>query len=45
MEGAGEPTEQDLYDQSFIDVPAILDKHKAAADVCQGKYMLDFLLD
>ena len=38
MEGATPQEEQDLYDQSFIDVPAILDKHKAAADVCQGKY-------
>jgi len=39
MEG---PTadEQDLYDQSFIEVPAILDKHKAAAEVCQGKYSI-----
>ena len=36
MEGNTE--EQDLYNQSFIDVPAILDKHKAAAEVCQGKY-------
>ena len=35
MEGPAD--EQDLYDQSFIDVPAILDKHKAAAEVCQGK--------
>ena len=43
MEGATE--EQDLYDQSFIDVPAILDKHKAAAEVCQGKYLISTLLE
>jgi len=34
MEGDGE---QDVYDQSFIDQPAILDKHKAAAVVAEGK--------
>jgi hypothetical protein len=28
---------EDLYNQSFIDVPAILDKHKAAAAICDGK--------
>ena len=40
MEGANtQEEEKELYDQSFIDVPAILDKHKAAADVCQGKYL------
>lgn len=33
--------EQDLYEQSFIDVPAILDKHKAAAEVTQGKSSID----
>jgi len=32
----GPETGEDLYDQSFIDVPAILDKHKAAAEVCQA---------
>lgn len=36
MEKAGED-EQDLYEQSFIEVPAILDKHKAAAAICEGK--------
>ena len=35
-----EPTAEELYDQSFIDVPAILDKHKAAAVVCDGKYYI-----
>ena len=39
MEGATQE-EQDLYDQSFIDVSDILDKHKAAADVCQGKCLI-----
>ena len=34
-----EPTQEELYDQSFIEVPAILDKHKAAAVVCDGKYI------
>lgn len=34
MEGEGE---QDLYDQSFMDQPAILDKYKAAAVVAEGK--------
>ena len=35
MEGAEEA--QDTYDKSFIEVPAILDKHKAAAVICDGK--------
>ena len=39
MEGANANAEQDEYDQSFIEVPAIIDKHKAAAEVCQGKYL------
>ena len=34
----GEPTAEELYDQSFIDQPAILDKHKAAAAIVDGKY-------
>jgi len=33
MEGEGE---QDVYDQSFIDQPAILDKYKAAAVVADA---------
>jgi hypothetical protein len=36
MEGA-EENMQDLYDASFIEVPAILDKHKAAALIVDGK--------
>ena len=28
---------QDMYEKSFIEVPAILDKHKAAAVICDGK--------
>jgi hypothetical protein len=34
MEGQDD---QDVYDQSFIDQPAILDKYKAAAVVADGK--------
>ena len=34
----GEPTAEELYDQSFIDQPAILDKHKAAAAIVDGKF-------
>ena len=37
MEGEDE---QDVYDQSFIDHPAILDKYKAAAVVAEGKQQL-----
>lgn len=37
MEGEGE---QDVYDQSFIDQPAILDKYKAAAVVADGKQII-----
>jgi hypothetical protein len=33
----GEQDGQDVYDQSFIDQPAILDKYKAAAVVTDGK--------
>ena len=29
--------DQDQYEKSFLEVPAILDKTKAAADVCNGK--------
>ena len=35
MEGANE--EKDTFDQTFIDTPAILDKYKAAALICDGK--------
>jgi hypothetical protein len=34
MEGENE---QEIYDQSFIEQPAILDKHKAAAVIVDGK--------
>ena len=34
----GPEFDQDLYNQSFIDKPDILDKHKAAADVAERKY-------
>jgi len=34
----GEHTAEELYDQSFIEQPAILDKHKAAAVIADGKY-------
>jgi len=36
MEAA--PTKEELYDQTFIEQPAILDKHKAAAAIVDGKY-------
>ena len=29
--------ENEDYEKSFIEVPAILDKHKAAAVICDGK--------
>jgi hypothetical protein len=32
-----EPTAEELYDMSFIDQPVILDKHKAAALIADGK--------
>ncbi len=28
---------QEIYDQTFIEAPAILDKHKAAAQIADGK--------
>jgi len=31
-----EPTAEQLYDQTFVEVPAILDKHKGAAVVCDA---------
>ena len=37
MEGAETATQED-YDASFLDQPAILDKYKAAAVICDGKY-------
>jgi hypothetical protein len=33
----GQIDEAELYDQTFIQAPAILDKHKAAAVICDGK--------
>jgi len=30
--------QQEIYDRSFIEDPAILDKHKAAAAIADGKY-------
>ena len=33
----GEKTTEEVYDQTFIDSPAILDKHKAAATIVDGK--------
>lgn len=37
MEGAGVEEEQkDAYEQNFLEQPAILDKHKAAADICNA---------
>ena len=27
------------YEKSFLDEPAILDKHKAAAVICDGKFL------
>ena len=42
MEGA-EGEGDDVYDQTFIDVPTILDKYKAAAAVVDGKiYIYNF---
>jgi len=35
-----EQTDQELYERSFIDEPGILDKHKAAAVIVDGKYLL-----
>lgn len=32
-----EGEDQDVYDQSFIEQPAILDKYKAAAVVAEGR--------
>jgi hypothetical protein len=36
MEGAQE-NKADIYDQTFMEVPGILDKHKASAVICDGK--------
>ena len=35
---ATEATAEELYDQTFIEQPAILDKYKAAALIVDGKY-------
>jgi hypothetical protein len=32
-----ELTDQEIYDKSFVEEPAILDKHKAAAVIVDGK--------
>ena len=32
-----EPTDQEIYERSFIEEPGILDKHKAAAVIVDGK--------
>lgn len=28
------------YDKTFLEEPAILDKYKAAAEVCESKYLV-----
>ena len=38
MEGMDQQEMQEMYDRSFIEEPAILDKHKAAAVITDGKY-------
>ena len=30
------------YDKTFLEEPAILDKYKAAADVCESKYPIQY---
>jgi hypothetical protein len=35
-----ELTDQEIYDKSFVEEPAILDKHKAAAVIVDGKYFI-----
>jgi hypothetical protein len=39
----GEATEQEIYDRSFMEEPGILDKHKAAAVITDGKYITNNL--
>ena len=34
-----DPETAELYEQTFIDVPAILDKYKASAEVVNGKFI------
>jgi len=37
MVEAGHASDEELKDQSFIELPAILDKYKAAALIADGK--------
>jgi len=41
METPAEETNEN-YEKTFIEVPAILDKHKAAAAICDGKFNFIF---
>ena len=41
MESA-DKEEQDVYDQTFIEAPAILDKYKAAGVIVDGKHRLNY---
>ena len=43
MEGADQMDDENAeYNKTFIDEPAILDKYKAAAEVCDSKYYVSF---
>jgi len=37
MEGEQQEKKQEAYDKTFVEEPAILDKHKAAAVIVDGK--------
>lgn len=37
MEATANDDEAGDYDKTFLEEPAILDKYKAAADVCESK--------
>ena len=43
MEATDEAGDAD-YDKTFLEEPAILDKYKAAAEVCESKFMFHFAI-
>lgn len=42
MEATDGADEAGDYDKTFLEEPAILDKYKAAADVCESKYCIHY---
>ena len=45
MEATDDAGDAGDYDKTFLEEPAILDKYKAAADVCESKSILNLTMN